>query len=106
MTAEQITDPLARAHAATNQCCGDDQWRGHLCTFHQGYEDGADAAVVALREAGLLNEMVRVGWRAKNGDLIPMTTAMRQVTLMELERDPSLVALWVARSDLPEEGTR
>lgn len=39
---------LVRESIAVNPgCCGDDKWRGRYCQYHQGYEDGADAAFAA-----------------------------------------------------------
>lgn len=34
----------ALAHARRIDCCGNDEWRGHLCQYHQGFEDGWDVA--------------------------------------------------------------
>lgn len=34
----------ALAHAHQIECCGNGTWRGRLCEYHQGYEDGFDAA--------------------------------------------------------------
>ena len=31
-------------------CCGDDNWRGRLCQYHQGYADGYDRAIDDLME--------------------------------------------------------
>lgn len=48
------TDPAheaAVAHARRVECCGDDAWRGHLCAYHQGYEDGYDEALRKVRDA-------------------------------------------------------
>lgn len=45
--AEPEPDPAheaALAHAKGVGCCGGDAWRGHLCEYHQGFEDGYDAA--------------------------------------------------------------
>lgn len=27
------------------ECCGNDAWRGHLCEYHMGWEDGIDAVL-------------------------------------------------------------
>ena len=32
-----------------NGCCADASWRGHLCQYHQGYEDGIDVVLERLR---------------------------------------------------------
>lgn len=39
-------DPLTAASQALqpNGCCSDPTWRGHLCDYHQGFEDGIEAA--------------------------------------------------------------
>lgn len=38
-------------------CCGDAKWRGRLCSYHQGYEDGLDmmAALLVKPTAGELH---------------------------------------------------
>lgn len=44
---ESEPDPAyeaALAHAKRIECCGDDAWRGRLCQYHQGFEDGYDVA--------------------------------------------------------------
>jgi hypothetical protein len=33
-------------------CCSTPEWRGTLCSYHEGYADGVDAAIAALAEAG------------------------------------------------------
>jgi len=33
-------------------CCSSDTWRGHLCPYHQGFEDGIDVVLDRLREIG------------------------------------------------------
>jgi hypothetical protein len=38
-----------KAHAAKHDCCGNAEWRGHFCQYHQGFEDGYDAALLAVR---------------------------------------------------------
>lgn len=46
--AESEPDPAheaALAHARRIDCCGNDEWRGRLCQYHQGFEDGYDAAM-------------------------------------------------------------
>lgn len=30
-------------------CCSTDTWRGHLCQYHQGFEDGIDIVLDRLR---------------------------------------------------------
>lgn len=37
------------AHAKRTGCCGNDIWRGLLCGFHEGFRDGFDAALRAVR---------------------------------------------------------
>lgn len=29
-------------------CCSTDTWRGHLCQYHQGFEDGVDVVLDRL----------------------------------------------------------
>jgi len=31
--------------ALSSGCCGNDQWRGRLCTYHQGVEDGIEIGI-------------------------------------------------------------
>lgn len=38
---------LAMTRKAAEGCCGDATWRGRFCSFHQGYEAGMDALLVA-----------------------------------------------------------
>jgi hypothetical protein len=52
---------------ANNECCGNDAWRGHLCPYHEGYEDGhgdmedrVEELEAALRTAR--DELKRWGW--------------------------------------------
>lgn len=33
-------------------CCSADVWRGHLCPYHQGFEDGIDIVLDRLRAMG------------------------------------------------------
>jgi hypothetical protein len=40
----------AIASARLTDCCGNKAWRGHFCSYHQGFEDGYDAALEALKE--------------------------------------------------------
>lgn len=35
----------ALAHAQVRGCCGNENYRGRLCEYHQGFEDGYDAAI-------------------------------------------------------------
>jgi hypothetical protein len=30
-------------------CCSSETWRGHLCSYHQGFEDGVDVVLERLR---------------------------------------------------------
>jgi hypothetical protein len=32
----------------SDHCCLNDSWRGHLCSYHQGYADGIDAVLEQL----------------------------------------------------------
>ena len=52
MTDEDI-ERLVRASIdrQPNGCCGNDAWRGHLCQYHEGYEDGLNKAQELLGEA-------------------------------------------------------
>ena len=34
---------------AITGCCGDDSWRGFLCSFHDGYAQGLSDALDLLR---------------------------------------------------------
>jgi hypothetical protein len=51
-----LTDELIAEEVAASQfragrgggCCSGPEWRGHLCDYHQGYEDGLDRAQVLL----------------------------------------------------------
>lgn len=31
-------------------CCSTDSWRGHLCSYHQGFEDGIDVVLDRLHD--------------------------------------------------------
>lgn len=47
-------------------CCGDAAWRGHLCTFHEGYEDGLDVGasereVLVSQNAELRAALIEIG---------------------------------------------
>lgn len=45
-------DPALEAalvHSALGDCCGNAAWRGHLCQYHEGYEDGYDKALEAVK---------------------------------------------------------
>jgi hypothetical protein len=33
-----------------NGCCGNEAWRGRLCPYHQGYEDGRAVAETRWRD--------------------------------------------------------
>lgn len=35
-------------------CCSAPVWRGHLCPYHQGFEDGIDVVLERLRVIGEL----------------------------------------------------
>lgn len=45
MTADELSDMLVEA--AAEGCCNNAEWRGHLCIFHGGYQQGVDAALEA-----------------------------------------------------------
>jgi hypothetical protein len=47
---DRIVDELLAASQASEQdgCCSAPVWRDHLCEYHQGYEDGADAALTEM----------------------------------------------------------
>ncbi len=45
MTERDPAGDAAKADAAT--CCANSEWRGHFCQYHQGFEDGYDAALAA-----------------------------------------------------------
>lgn len=36
------------------ECCGNEGWRGHLCSMHDGWIEGWYACEAALRGAGRL----------------------------------------------------
>jgi hypothetical protein len=44
---DDIVDAMVRdsQESQKDKCCLQPSWRGHLCQYHQGYEDGADAAL-------------------------------------------------------------
>lgn len=44
---DDVVEALVRdsQEAAWDRCCLQPSWRGHLCQYHQGYEDGADVAL-------------------------------------------------------------
>lgn len=48
---EEEANKLAAAHArkcaAVGYCCGNAEWRGRLCQYHQGIEDGYYAGLLA-----------------------------------------------------------
>ena len=46
MSRPSLDDRLTKA--AIEGCCGNAEWRGHLCQYHMGYSDGAEAAVLAM----------------------------------------------------------
>lgn len=35
----------AKLKAQEHECCGTPAWRGRLCSYHQGIEDGYDLAL-------------------------------------------------------------
>ena len=35
-------DQRVQALGAEINCCGNDEWRGRLCQYHQGWADGWD----------------------------------------------------------------
>jgi hypothetical protein len=37
--------------AQPNGCCLGPEWRNRLCQYHLGYEDGAEAALLAIEAA-------------------------------------------------------
>lgn len=44
-----ITELVKRSQElGRGQCCLAPTWRGHLCPYHEGTEDGADAALRAI----------------------------------------------------------
>lgn len=42
----------ALADATARNCCMNPEWRGHSCEYHQGFEDGYDAAIEAATKDG------------------------------------------------------
>ena len=42
MTDREVHPLVAKAVAG---CCGNDAWRGQLCSYHQGYADGVHALI-------------------------------------------------------------
>jgi len=44
-----VSAVLERSLALNPGCCGNDAWRGRLCPYHQGVEDGAEMAILQLR---------------------------------------------------------
>jgi hypothetical protein len=44
-----VGEVLKRSQALNPDCCGNDAWRGRLCRYHQGIEDGAEMAMLVLR---------------------------------------------------------
>jgi hypothetical protein len=56
VTDDELIDELVKHSIALQpKCCGNDEWRGRLCSYHQGFADGAEAALRFLHEAGKLN---------------------------------------------------
>ncbi len=47
MTERDPAGDAAKADAARTNCCANGEWRGHFCQYHQGFEDGYDAALAA-----------------------------------------------------------
>lgn len=56
-----------RFHADGRECCGNADWRGHLCEYHQGFDDGQDTAYVSLVQRVRLHE-------ARLADAMPIIT--------------------------------
>jgi phage tail tape-measure protein len=50
---DAVVESLVRdsQQAQKDGCCLQPSWRGHLCQYHQGYEDGADRALRLTGEA-------------------------------------------------------
>lgn len=48
--ADELIEALVKKSQSQDRdgCCSHPNWRGHLCLFHQGYEDGADAVLRAI----------------------------------------------------------
>jgi len=44
ITDEMIDEVVERSIRANGGCCGGPEWRGRLCDYHRGYEDGLDVA--------------------------------------------------------------
>ncbi len=42
--AEPDDDLTARVRKAAEGCCMNDNWRGRMCSYHEGYADGLEAA--------------------------------------------------------------
>lgn len=49
-------------------CCGDDAWRGHLCSYHQGWEDGRDQPDVRRALASMWADDLLASLRAITGE--------------------------------------
>ena len=47
LTDDMIDDAM---RAFVQDCCMNDSWRGHLCSYHSGMEDGMDVAQALLAE--------------------------------------------------------
>ena len=41
---------VERMLKAVDGCCGNAEWRGRFCQYHQGFEDGIDAVIDKLAE--------------------------------------------------------
>jgi hypothetical protein len=46
-----IDELVAASQEAAGGCCLAPEWRQHLCEYHQGYEQGAEAALLAIEGA-------------------------------------------------------
>lgn len=71
-------------------CCGNEAWRGRLCSYHQGVEDGAETALEILRGIG---KRLRDDW-------LPKPDAMLQWRWMRQRSDGySYEVEWLTKAE-------
>ena len=69
---DKRTAEVAIEYATKSGCCADASWRGHMCQFHQGVEEGMDLLLEAVDSGLVVAALVESGWKPTAAQLEAM----------------------------------
>lgn len=62
---DDLEAEIVATEVSRPDCCGNDKWRGHLCQYHQGFDDGTAVALDMIRAMDRPTLLRALGMRPK-----------------------------------------